>query len=100
MAPSYPRPAKWEPLFEEDSSTPTPIFVALMSTVFAHLDPRHTGYLSPEVYSGFLDLQGVETSNNICKSPKPLSSLDGILMGSEQGGKLSKLEVGISDDKK
>jgi hypothetical protein len=69
MAPSYPRPAKWEPLFEEDFSTPTPIFVALMSTVFAHLDPRHTGYLSPEVYSGFLDLQGVETSNNICKFP-------------------------------
>jgi len=72
MAPSYPRPAKWEPLFEEDSSTPTPIFVALMSTVFAHLDPRHTGYLSPEVYSGFVDLQGVETSNNICKFPIPL----------------------------
>jgi hypothetical protein len=65
-APSYPRPAKWELLFEADH-TPTPIFVALMSTVFSHLDPQHTGYLSPEVYSGFLDVQGYPLFGNICR---------------------------------
>jgi hypothetical protein len=103
MAPFYPRPAKWEALFEEDSSTPTPttIFVALISTVFAHLDPRHTGYLSPEVYSGFLDLQGVKTSNNICKFPILFPILGDILMRLLTGkqafetgsGDLRRLEV-------
>jgi len=72
-APSYPRPAKWEPLFENDG-TPTPIFVALMSTVFSHLDPRHTGYLTPEIYSGFLDVQGVALEENVCKCSFQLGS--------------------------
>jgi hypothetical protein len=65
-APSYSRPANWEPLFGNDSG-PTPIFVALMSTVFSHLDPQHTGYLSPEIYSGFLDVQGYPLTENICE---------------------------------
>lgn len=65
-APSYPRPAKWEPLFETDG-TPTPIFVALMSTIFSHLDPNHTGYLRPETYSAFLDVQGCDLDSNSCK---------------------------------
>ncbi|EKD21029.1 uncharacterized protein L3040_004647 [Drepanopeziza brunnea f. sp. 'multigermtubi'] len=63
-APSHPRPASWEPLFEDDATTPTPIFVALMSTIFSHLDPMHTGFLNPEVYSGFLDAQGTDPSLN------------------------------------
>ncbi|CZT45774.1 uncharacterized protein RSE6_06120 [Rhynchosporium secalis] len=57
--PSYPQPEKWEALFDGDS-TPTPIFVALMSTIFNHLDTDHTGFLSPETYSDFLDTQGCE----------------------------------------
>jgi hypothetical protein len=63
---SYPRPAKWESLFEPDDMTPTPIFIALMSTLFSHLDPMHTGYLSPEVYSRFLKVLGHLLSKNIC----------------------------------
>jgi len=66
-APSYPQPAEWELLFEEDC-TPTPNFIALMSTIFSHLDPGHTGYLSPETYSGFLDVQGYKLEGNICKT--------------------------------
>jgi hypothetical protein len=66
VAPSYHQPDKWEPLFEEDS-TSTPNFIALMSTIFSHLDPDHTGYLSPEIYSGFLDVQGYKLEANICK---------------------------------
>ncbi len=65
-APSYPRPASWEPLFKVDSTT-TPIFVAFMSTIFGHLDPTYTEFLSPKVYSNFLDLQGFELGSNFCK---------------------------------
>ncbi|KAN0099025.1 hypothetical protein V8E51_014688 [Hyaloscypha variabilis] len=66
-APSYPRPTNWEPLLSP-SGVPTPIFVAFMSTVFSHLDPLHTGYLTPEVYAGFLDVQGCLLSGNVWKS--------------------------------
>ncbi|PBP26276.1 hypothetical protein BUE80_DR002800 [Diplocarpon rosae] len=65
-APQYPVPESWTPFFESDG-TPTPIFVALMSTLFSRLDPEHTGFLSPENYSGFLDVQGVEMGANIWK---------------------------------
>lgn len=64
-APSYPVPVKWEPLFESDG-TPTPIFVVLMSTLFSHLDPEHTGYLNPETFSAFLDIQGCDLKDNSC----------------------------------
>ncbi|KAK0107436.1 hypothetical protein ONS96_003253 [Cadophora gregata f. sp. sojae] len=60
--PSYPQPEKWEALFEEDA-TPAPIFIALMSTIFSRLDPEHTGFLSPETYSKFLETQGCVESN-------------------------------------
>lgn len=66
-APSYPIPVKWEPLFEADG-TPTPIFVVLMSTLFGHLDPDHTGCLRPETYSAFLDVQGCDLEENSCKA--------------------------------
>ncbi|EPQ65619.1 Bgt-4226 [Blumeria graminis f. sp. tritici] len=56
--PMYIRPDKWEPFFEANSTTPRPIFVALMSTIFNLLDDRETGYLKPEVYSNFLEMQG------------------------------------------
>lgn len=66
-APSYPVPVKWEPLFEADG-TPTAIFVVLMSTLFSHLDPEHTGYLKPEIFSAFLDIQGCSLEDNYCKT--------------------------------
>jgi len=66
QAPSYPQPASWQPFFEADS-TPTPIFIAFMSTVFSHLDPHHRGALTPEIYSDFLDSQGYELGSNVCK---------------------------------
>lgn len=62
----YPMPETWEPLFAADS-TPTAVFIALMSTIFVHLDSSHTGYLSPETYSGFLDTQGYQWNANVCK---------------------------------
>ena len=64
--PSYPMPQNWEPFFGADN-TPTPIFIALMGTIFSCLDPEHTGYLSPEVYSDFLDFQGYQWTANVCK---------------------------------
>ncbi|KAH7354663.1 hypothetical protein BKA65DRAFT_394945, partial [Rhexocercosporidium sp. MPI-PUGE-AT-0058] len=63
--PSYTQPEKWGAMFESDW-TPTPIFVTLMSKIFSHLDPGHTGFLSPEVYSQFLEMQGC-TELNIWK---------------------------------
>ena len=65
ITPSYPQPENWEALFEEDA-TPTPIFIALMSTIFSLLDPEHTGFLSPERYSEFLEIQGCMESN-VCR---------------------------------
>ncbi|KAH6723579.1 hypothetical protein BKA61DRAFT_453736, partial [Leptodontidium sp. MPI-SDFR-AT-0119] len=62
ITPSYPQPEKWEALFDSES-TSTPIFVAFMSTIFSHLDPKHTGFLSPEIYSQFLETQGCTESN-------------------------------------
>ncbi len=64
--PSYPQPATWQSLLEIDG-TPTPVFVALMSTIFGHLDPEHTGYLRPETYSAFLDVQGYDLDLNSCR---------------------------------
>lgn len=82
-APSYPVPVKWEPLFEADG-TPTPIFVVLMSTLFGHLDPDHTGYLRPETYSAFLDAQGCGLEQNSCKMvPKFQCEHANTLKGSE-----------------
>ncbi|KAG9232617.1 hypothetical protein BJ875DRAFT_466276 [Amylocarpus encephaloides] len=66
-APAYPMPAKWEPLFAADS-TPTPIFISLMSTIFSCLDPLHTGYLDPETYSMFLDTQGYQWNASVWKN--------------------------------
>ncbi|KAE8445918.1 hypothetical protein EG329_012697 [Mollisiaceae sp. DMI_Dod_QoI] len=62
----YSRPATWEPLFGIDG-TPTPVFVALMSTIFGRLDPEHSGFLRPETYSAFLDLQGYDLNSNSWK---------------------------------
>ncbi|CAG8957252.1 hypothetical protein HYFRA_00009454 [Hymenoscyphus fraxineus] len=86
-APSYPIPETWEPLFAADS-TPAPIFIALMGTIFSCLDPRHTGFLTPEVYSDFLDVQGYQWTANVWKN-----SLDA--EGGENHKEIADLEFGI-----
>jgi len=98
-APSYPRPANWVPLFEDDS-TPTPIFVALMSTIFSYLDPEHTGYLSPEKYSEFLNVQGYEVAINLCISPSPISLIYRVLCTNKYKGKQPCYPTAVKTAKK
>lgn len=64
MAP--PVPAEWSPFFQADG-TQNAIFVDLMTTIFLHLDVENTDSLSPEVYSAFLEMQGVPMEDNICR---------------------------------
>ncbi|KAI6246921.1 hypothetical protein HI914_05072 [Erysiphe necator] len=64
--PTYFRPDKWEPFFESDN-TPSSIFVGLMSSIFNTLDEKGTGYLKPEEFSFFLEIQGYPLSANIWK---------------------------------
>lgn len=63
-------PECWEPMFSSDG-TPQPIFVSLMSELFSSLDPKSEGSLSPEQYSAYLEVQGVDTADNICMSLVP-----------------------------
>ncbi|KAK8086687.1 hypothetical protein PG994_001661 [Apiospora phragmitis] len=48
--------------------TPTPLFEALMAAFFGRLDPGRAGHIKPETLSGFLDLNGFLTEDNIWKS--------------------------------
>ncbi|POS82973.1 hypothetical protein EPUL_005984 [Erysiphe pulchra] len=64
--PTYFRPEKWEPFFESNN-TPSSIFVGLMSSIFNTLDEKGTGFLKPEQFSGFLEIQGYPLSANIWK---------------------------------
>ncbi|RKF53781.1 hypothetical protein OnM2_102011 [Erysiphe neolycopersici] len=64
--PKYFRPDKWEPFFESNN-TPSSIFVGLMSSIFNTIDEKGTGFLKPEEFSGFLDIQGCPLSANIWK---------------------------------
>ncbi|RKF74331.1 hypothetical protein GcM1_240115 [Golovinomyces cichoracearum] len=64
--PIYFCPDQWEPFFGDDNS-PSSIFVALMSSIFNRLDEKRTGYLTPETYSEFLDIQGYPLQANIWK---------------------------------
>jgi hypothetical protein len=57
----------WTPLYSYDG-TPTPIFMTMMQQLFACLDPQRTGYVGPEMYSSFLEAQGVPPQHNICRS--------------------------------
>ena len=55
----------WTSLFHPDGA-PTPLFEALMAAFFGRLDPGRTGHIKPETLSGFLDLNGFLTEDNIC----------------------------------
>ncbi|TQS35764.1 hypothetical protein Golomagni_03805 [Golovinomyces magnicellulatus] len=61
--PTYFCPDQWAPFFG-DNNSPSSIFVALMSSIFNRLDEKRTGYLTPETYSGFLDIQGYPLQAN------------------------------------
>jgi hypothetical protein len=60
------RPSAWEPLFAPDESQNV-IFGDLMAVLFARLDKEELGLLSPEVWSGYLDVQGVPMEDNVCR---------------------------------
>lgn len=64
--PTYFRPDKWEPFFEPNN-TPSSIFVGLMSSIFNIMDEKRTGFLKPEEFSNFLEIQGYPLSANIWK---------------------------------
>jgi hypothetical protein len=57
----------WTPLFNADS-TPGPDFVTMMQQFFGCLDPSRTGYLTPEAYSSFMEVQGFPTQQIVCMS--------------------------------
>ena len=59
-------PSEWSPFFQKDGAF-NAIFVDLMTTMFLCLDVEGTNELSPEVWSAFLEMQGVGMENNICR---------------------------------
>ncbi|KAJ7101245.1 hypothetical protein B0H15DRAFT_990853 [Mycena belliarum] len=61
--PSEAHPSGWGPFFLPDMG-PTPVFTHLLRVLFAHLDSGRTGFLVPEVYSGFLIDQGYVGQDN------------------------------------
>jgi hypothetical protein len=62
----------WTPLLTEEMK-PSPSFTRMMGELFQHLDPQHTGFLSPEVYSQYIEACGAPPSYNICQSNHPRS---------------------------
>jgi hypothetical protein len=63
----------WTPLFNADS-TPGPDFVTMMQQFFGCLDPSRTGYLTPEAYSSFMEVQGFPTVQIVCTSLQSLTA--------------------------
>ncbi|ESZ94336.1 hypothetical protein SBOR_5280 [Sclerotinia borealis F-4128] len=82
-----PMPLEWSPFFQADG-THNAIFNDLMTTIFLHLDVENTDELSPEVYSAFLDMQGVKMEDNIWQ--KTL-----FIEGGIQNQEIADLELGI-----
>jgi len=58
---------QWQPFFLEDTS-PTPSFITLFDDIFTHLDSSHSGLITPEAYSRFLDDQEYLPHENVCTS--------------------------------
>ncbi|KAG7097565.1 hypothetical protein E1B28_004902 [Marasmius oreades] len=64
----------WGPFLNADMS-PSKLFSELLDAIFSYLDPKNTGYLTPETYSKFLDDQGYMVHDNPWKSalkPQPV----------------------------
>ncbi|KAM3077428.1 hypothetical protein ACMFMG_006773 [Clarireedia jacksonii] len=81
------RPSAWQPLFAADESQNV-IFGDLMAVLFARLDKEELGLLSPEVWSEYLDVQGVPMEENVWQ--KTFCSEGGI-----QNQEIADLELGI-----
>ncbi|KAJ7792460.1 hypothetical protein B0H14DRAFT_3499194 [Mycena olivaceomarginata] len=85
LVPTSPPPTAWGPFFETDMS-PSPVFTVLMDAIFAYLDTRRTGSLTPEVYSRFLLInQGYLGKQNICAWPFISRKFKLILISQTQG---------------
>ncbi|KAM0157464.1 hypothetical protein ACHAQE_005936 [Botrytis cinerea] len=82
-----PMPSEWSPFFQKDGAF-NAIFVDLMTTMFLCLDVEGTNELSPEVWSAFLEMQGVGMENNIWQ--KTLYTT-----GGPQNQEIADLELGI-----
>ncbi|KAH8892009.1 hypothetical protein GQ53DRAFT_841321 [Thozetella sp. PMI_491] len=66
--PPPPRPqTSWTHLFYADGS-PTPLLESLLAAFWAVLDPQNTGYITPEVLSGFLTVQGWLPEDDVWKA--------------------------------
>ncbi|KAL4770750.1 hypothetical protein BDW60DRAFT_191930 [Aspergillus nidulans var. acristatus] len=65
----------WTPLLTEEMK-PSPSFTRVMGELFQHLDPQHTGFLSPEVYSQYIETCGAPPSYNIWKTSNTKSGTD------------------------
>ncbi|KAL4778588.1 hypothetical protein BJX76DRAFT_342824 [Aspergillus varians] len=59
--------AGWTRLLNDDMK-PSPAFIRLIEELFRHLDPQSTGFLSPEVYSEYLEVCGAPENHNTCQS--------------------------------
>lgn len=59
------KPSGWT-LLLDDNMKPSPSFVRLIDELFHHLDRQRTGFLSPEVYSDYLQACGAPENHNIC----------------------------------
>lgn len=66
-----PPPSGWTEHLFYTNGKGTPAFEALMKEFFVKLDPRGTGYITPEAFSSFLEASRVKDSDNICKSSFP-----------------------------
>ncbi|KAL4819518.1 hypothetical protein BDW67DRAFT_154763 [Aspergillus spinulosporus] len=65
----------WTPLLTEEMK-PAPSFIRMMEELFRHLDPQNTGFLSPELYSQYIEACGAPTNHNIWKTSNTKSGTD------------------------
>ncbi|KAL4909503.1 hypothetical protein BDW74DRAFT_82805 [Aspergillus multicolor] len=72
---SQPTARGWTPLLTEDMKA-SPTFVRMLEEFFEHLDPQRTGFLSPEVYSQYLEACGAPANHNIWRYSHTKSGID------------------------
>ncbi|CAA9961594.1 hypothetical protein PTMSG1_04978 [Pyrenophora teres f. maculata] len=65
--PSPPPSLGWTEHLFYTNGKGTPAFEELMKQFFAKLDPKGTGYITPEAFSSFLEASRVKDSDNIWK---------------------------------
>ncbi|USP74647.1 hypothetical protein yc1106_01921 [Curvularia clavata] len=62
-----PPPSGWTEHLFYTNGKGTPAFEALMKEFFVKLDPRGTGYITPEAFSSFLEASLVKDTDNVWK---------------------------------